>query len=52
MSEVLDFLQNLYDSGFSYSALNTARSSLSSFIILNGNLTIGTHPDTHLYSGL
>ena len=44
ISEVLDFLQNLYDSGFSYSALNTARSSLSSFIILDGNLTIETHP--------
>lgn len=38
ISEVLHFLQNLY------SALNTARSSLSSFIILDGNLTIGTHP--------
>ena len=49
IGEVLDFLQNLYDRAFSYSALNTARSSLSSFIILGGNLTIGTHPLVQRY---
>ena len=30
--------------GLSYSALNTARSALSSFIILDSDATIGTHP--------
>ena len=43
--EVLDFLTDLYDSGLSYSAINTARSALSQIIFYNkGACTIGAHP--------
>lgn len=41
---VLDFLQELYDSGLGYSCINTARSALSTFLILENNVTIGAHP--------
>ena len=30
--DVLDFLTELYEKGFTYSAINTARSALSSFV--------------------
>ncbi len=33
-----------YDKGLSYSAINTARSALSQFIIWKGQYTIGAHP--------
>jgi hypothetical protein len=42
--EVLDFLTYLYDQGLKYSALNTARAALSSFVILDNNVTVGKHP--------
>ena len=41
--DVLEFLQELYESGLGYSCLNTARSALSSFIVLDGNVTVGNH---------
>ncbi|XP_072015819.1 uncharacterized protein [Amphiura filiformis] len=42
---VVDFLAMLYyDKGLSYSAINTARSALSQFIIYKGHCTIGSHP--------
>ena len=41
---MLDFLQELYERGLGYGCLNTARSALSSFIILEGNVTVGNHP--------
>lgn len=40
---VLDFLTHLYESGYSYSAINTARSALSTIFILDGK-PAGTHP--------
>ena len=43
VSEVLDFLVSRYEEGLGYSALNTARSALST-IICHGTLTIGAHP--------
>ena len=44
LSHVLHFLQELYEKGLGYSCINTARSALSSFIILDGNMTVGMHP--------
>lgn len=44
MNVVLDFLSELYDSGLSYSALNVARSALSSFMCLNDGTSVGSHP--------
>lgn len=41
---VLEFLTDLFDRGFSHSALNTARSSLSSYMTLKGNCQVGDHP--------
>jgi len=41
---VLDFLSELFDSGLSYSALNLARSALSSFMCLNDGTSVGSHP--------
>ena len=44
LNDVLDFLTKLFESGLSYSALNTARSALSAIgIIINGFL-VGSHP--------
>ena len=44
LNQVLDFLQELYQQGFSYSGINTARSTLSAFIVLEGTFTVGMHP--------
>ena len=41
---VLDFLYKIFDSGLSYSMVNTARSALSSFVTLSDGATLGTHP--------
>ena len=35
---------NLLDSGLGYSGLNTARCALSTFTVLEGNISIGSHP--------
>lgn len=42
--DLLEFLQELYERGLGYSCLNAARSALSSFIVLDGNVTVGNHP--------
>ena len=44
VTDVLQFLQELYARGLGYSCLNTARSAISSFIVLDGNVTVGNHP--------
>ena len=44
ISEVIDFLTELFDSGLGYSGLNTARCALSSVIHLDDNKTVGSHP--------
>ncbi len=40
----INFLGELYDQGIGYSGLNTARSALSSIIILPNNVSFGQHP--------
>ena len=40
----IDFLASLYEEGLGYSAINTARSALSSVLTLPGNVTFGKHP--------
>ena len=42
--DVLEFLQELCERGLGFSCLNTARSALFSFIVLDGNVTVGNHP--------
>ena len=44
ISEVIDFLTELFDSGLGYSGLSTARCALSSVIHLDDNRTVGSHP--------
>lgn len=44
MSEGIDFLVELFNTGIGYSAINTARSALSSVIIMSGNISFGAHP--------
>ena len=45
VNQVLDFLVELFDSGLSYSAINTARSALSQIILCKEKAcTIGAHP--------
>ena len=44
MASGVNFLAELYNQGLSYSALNTARSALSSIISLQGNFSFGNHP--------
>lgn len=41
---VLDFLTLLYQQGLTYSAINTARSALSSYITLENGTSVGQHP--------
>lgn len=41
---VIEFLTHLFHEGLGYSALNTARSALSQFIVWKGHCTIGSHP--------
>ncbi len=43
LENVLEFLGELFNEGLSYSAINTARSALSTFIRIDGK-AIGTHP--------
>ena len=40
----VNFLAELYDSGVGYSAVNTARSALSSYLVLPEGCQFGTHP--------
>ena len=40
----INCLAELYNKGLSYSALNTARSALSSIILLQGGMSCGNHP--------
>ena len=42
--DVLDFLTELYEKGLTYSAINTARSALSSFVQLDDGSGVGTNP--------
>lgn len=43
MNIVLDFLTALYETGIGFSALNTARSALSSVVVLSDRITVGSH---------
>ena len=40
----INFLAELFKTGIGYSAMNTARSALSSIILLADNIPFGTHP--------
>ena len=44
MTSVLDFLTELHEKGLAYTALNTARSAISVFIIPEKISSIGSHP--------
>lgn len=44
IEEVLDFLTELYSKGLTYSAINTARSALSTYVQVEGSLCVGQHP--------
>ena len=44
MENGIDFLATLFSSGLGYSAINTARSALSSVLLLPNNTTFGSHP--------
>lgn len=40
----IDFLATLFNAGLGYSAINTARSALSSVLVLPNNIAFGSHP--------
>ena len=40
----MDFFTHLYEQGLTYSAINTARSALSSYITLEDGTSLGQHP--------
>ena len=44
IADGLQFLTNLFHNGLGYSAINTARSALSTVISLSGGITFGSHP--------
>ena len=44
IAEVLDFLTTLFEQGLTYSAINTARSALSSYIVLENGQSADQHP--------
>ena len=41
---MFDFLTELYEKGFTFSAINTARSALSSFVLLDDRSSVGKNP--------
>ena len=41
---MLDFLTELYNTGLGYSAINTARSAISSILLSTGAVSFGSHP--------
>ena len=44
VGKFLDFLFTLYDKGYKYSTLNTARSAVSAIVVPVTNQTLGLHP--------
>ena len=44
MANEIEFLATLFSAGLVYSAINTARSALSSVMVLPNNITFGSHP--------
>ena len=44
IGKVIKFLTELFRTGIGYSAINTARSALSSIILLPGGWPVGEHP--------
>ena len=44
LGQALDFLTVLFDEGKQYSAINTARSALSTIVTLPGSVSFGKHP--------
>ena len=44
VEQALDFFTHLYEQGLTYSAINTARSALSSYITLEDGTSLGQHP--------
>ena len=44
VTRVLDFLTELYNTGLGYSAINTARSAISSILLSTGAVSFGSHP--------
>ena len=44
ITNVLDFLSNLYDQGPSYSAINSAKSALSHIILIPPYIKLSDHP--------
>ena len=44
MSLILEFLTELYESGYSYETLNSTRSALSSLCELKDGVSVGSHP--------
>ena len=44
VSDVIHFLMQLFNNGLSYSAINTARSALSTVVEMNNGCSIGSHP--------
>jgi len=49
LSVIVDFLQQVFDSGVGYSSINTARSALSLILPDLGNTPIGSHPDINRF---
>jgi len=43
VDQALDFFTPLYEQGLTYSAINTARSALSSYIVLEDGTSLGQH---------
>ena len=41
---MLHFLTELFEANCGYIALNTARRTLSTFVVLPGNISVGNHP--------
>ena len=44
VTEGINFLGELFNQGIGYSGLNTARSALSTIVVLSNNASFGTHP--------
>jgi hypothetical protein len=50
LNSVLEFLAHLFHNGIGYSGINTARSALSTFISVDGIVSLGKHDLNPVYT--
>ena len=52
LDQPVEFLTKIFESGVGYSLVGTARSALSSVLIMDNGISFGKHPNIPFFSGL